>query len=180
MTNAPSGDQSVGITATAGSGIAATRASGSDASTIFWYRAYRPPRFEAKTISFPSGDHTGSASIAGSKVILDATFRLRSTTQISQLPVPGSIRLTATRRPSGEMAGLMYSPPNGSLIELKGLAVRSNHVKRDAFPPRAFMNARTPVPDAENCAIVASGPGNASGAASGAMTDSSPSSASVF
>src|SRR5215831_6836004 len=73
-------------------------------------------RSEVKATVRPSGDHTGSQSMAGSDVKREGTPRSISTIQRSKLAPAESDRVTATRLPSGESARSLYRPggPNSS------------------------------------------------------------------
>ena len=63
-----------------------------------------PVRNVVNAIARSSGDHAGSASIAGSSVRRDEIPVATSTTQRSGFPVSVSIRCTAARRPLGDNA----------------------------------------------------------------------------
>jgi hypothetical protein len=124
----PSTDQSLGSRMR---GVSSVRSCSAGPGTPIdcRYNPSRPPRSELNTIAVPSGDQIGSASTAGSDVIRVGTFRSTSTIQMSQFPVCGSIRLTATSPPSGEIAGLRYSTPSsGCGIERCARPEPSNHV----------------------------------------------------
>src|SRR5258705_10555710 len=73
-----------------------------DPSDIFWKRFGAPSRSEAKTIRFPSGDQVGAKSTAASKVKRDGAPLARSISQMSELPVSGSIWEKTNRLSSRE------------------------------------------------------------------------------
>ena len=95
-------------------------------------------------IQSPRGDQIGNWSIAGSDVNL--VSRSPSTSQMSVLPC--SVRLNATRRPSGDTEGFARSECSGVAIEPRARPERSNHVSCVVTgPPKRYTTC--PVFEAE-------------------------------
>ena len=71
-----------------------------------------PVRFELNTMRDPSGDQIGLASVAASEVSRLTTRRRRSNNHTSEFPL--SVRPIATRRPSGDISGVVQPECTGS------------------------------------------------------------------
>src|SRR5436190_16116488 len=88
----PSFDQFVGTP-----GWSVSGRSSPEPSAGLMYSLESPLRVDAKTMLFPSGDHTGLPSSAGSKVKRVEEFRATSSIQMACAPPEPAATATATR-----------------------------------------------------------------------------------